>query len=121
MEKFRLSMFFCELIQLMYRHPGRPGFGNPVSWLIEQMCVYNDRFLNRIIGDYANEYHECRLNNAGLKFHWKVDRTGDIPQFRCYISGDQAKDYPDYVEAANEVIGRYGYGKERSIKWRNIK
>ena len=120
MEKFRLSMFFCEMINLMYRHPGRPGFGNPVSWLIEQMCVYNEKFFNRILGDYSGESHECRLNNAGLKFHWSVDRSGSTPRFRCHISGDQAKDYPDFVEAATELIQKYGYQKDSAIRWRNI-
>ena len=119
MEKFRMCMFFCELIQLMYRHPGKPGFGNPVDWLIEQMCVYQERFLSRIMGDYSGDRHECRLNNAGLKFHWWVDRTGSHPQFYCYISGDQAKDYPDYVKAATDVIRRYGYN-EPKIRWRDV-
>ena len=109
MDKYRLRMFFCELIKLMYRFPGRPGFGNPVDWLIEQMCVYQDKFLNRIMGDYSGDSHECRLNNAGLKFHWRVDRKNN--RFMCYISGDQAKDYPDYVVHAKEIIRKYGYNK----------
>jgi hypothetical protein len=110
MEKFRLKLFFCELIQLMYMYPGDPGFGNPVSWLIEQMCVYQDKFLSRIVGDYSGGSHECRINNAGLKLHWRVDQAHE--RFTCHISGDQAKNYPQYVAAANQVIRKFGFNKE---------
>lgn len=120
MEKFRLRMFFNEMIQLMYRHPGKPGFGNPVSWLIEQMCVYNEKFINRITGDYSGDSHECRLNNAGLKFFWSVERNGGDAKFRCRIGGDQVREYQDYVDAANELIQKYGYAKESKIRWRNV-
>ena len=111
MDKFRLRMFFCEMINLMYKYPGRRGFGNPVSWLVEQMCVYQDKFLNRITGDYSGDSHECRLNNAGLKLHWRVDRSGKDCRFVCYISGDQAKDYPDYVVHAKELMRKYNFDK----------
>lgn len=121
MEKFRLCAFFAELICLMYRHPGQPGFGNPVSWLIEQMCCHQDRFINRIIGDYSGESHESRLNNAGLKMYWSVDRNGGAPQFRCRIGGDQAREYADFVAAATELIQVFGYAKDKpTIQWRNI-
>ena len=110
MDQWKLKRFFCELIMLSYSNPGRPGFGNPMSWLIEQMCVYQDKFLGRVCGDYTGDFHECRLNNAGLKFNWRVVRgNGDWRQFQCYIGGDQAKDYPDLVEKAKEIIKQYGY------------
>ena len=120
MEKFRLCTFFAEMINLMYRHPGKPGFGNPVSWLVEQMCIYQDRFINRIMGDYSGDSHECRLNNAGLKFFWNVERGDGEPRFRCRIGGDQVREYQDFVDAANELIQRFGYSRESRIKWRNI-
>ena len=112
MDKWKLRRFFCELIMLSYSHPGRPGFGNPMSWLIEQMCVYQDKFIARIAGDYTGDSHECRLNNAGLKMYWLVEKTEqDWRVFKCSIGGDQAKDYPDLVEEANAIIKKYGFNK----------
>ena len=112
MDKFRLRLFFCELINLMYKHPGKPGFGNPVSWLVEQMCMYQDKFLDRIVGDFSGESHECRLNNAGLKMHWSVCRChSKCGEFRVHISGDQVAEYADYVEAANKVIRKFNFDR----------
>lgn len=109
MDKFRLKLFFCELIKLMYKFPGRPGFGNPVDWLIEQMCVYQDKFLTRIAGDYTGQHHECRLNNAGLKMYWHIDK--ETRQFKCSIGGDQANDYPEFVAHSRQLIKHYGFNK----------
>jgi hypothetical protein len=112
MDQWKLRRFFCELINLMYLYPGRPGFGSPVSWLIEQMCVYQDKFLGRICGDYTGDSHECRLNNAGLKMYWHVERqNGDWRGFKCSIGGDQAADYPEFVIAAKGLIKQYGFNK----------
>ena len=112
MDMWKLKLFFCELIQLTYRFPGRPGFGSPTSWLVEQMCVYQDKFLGRISGDYTGSSNECRLNNAGLKLYWHVEREdGEWRRFKCSIGGDQAKDYPDYVVYAKELIRKYGFNK----------
>ena len=55
MDKYVLRMFFYELLLLGWQYPGT--IGNPVSWLLEQMCVFQDRFLRRIMGDYTNDYH----------------------------------------------------------------
>jgi len=103
MDHFMLKLFFCELIKLGFDHPGT--IGNPVSWLIEQMCVYQDNFIKRILGDYTGNSHESRLNNAGLKMYWKVEGG----EFKCRISGDQAKDYLFFVAAANRVIKKYKF------------
>ena len=114
MDMWKLKRFFCELIELSYSNPGRPGFGNPMSWLIEQMCVYQEKFLKRIEGDYTGHSHECRLNNAGLKLYWEVVRDpNDWRLFTCSIGGDQAKDYPDLVEKANALIKKYNFQRRR--------
>jgi hypothetical protein len=111
MEKWQIQMFFFKLIKLGVRYPGRPNWGSPVEWVIEQMCMYQDQFLARIIGDYTNESHECRLNNAGLKMFWKV--KGPHRCFYARIGGDQAKDYPEFVKAANTLIKEFGFLEER--------
>jgi hypothetical protein len=105
MDKYRLLGFFHELIKLGIDMPGRPGFGSPISWLLEQMCVRQEKFIGRILGDRTRESTECRLNNAGLKMHWWVDDN----KFKVYISGDQVRDYPGFCVAAGKLIKKYGY------------
>lgn len=112
MDKFRLKLFFYELLKLAWEHPST--MGNPCSWLLEQMCVYQERFLNRIKGDYTGRSHEVRLNNAGLKMHWKMVSSHPAKEsdgFKCYIGGDQARDYPFFVAAANTLIKYYGFNR----------
>ena len=112
MDEWKLKRFFCELINLMYKYPGKPGFGNPVDWLVEQMCVYQEKFIGRIVGDYTGNSHECRLNNAGLKMYWSVCKChSSCREFRVHIGGDQAKDYPDFVVHAKELIRKYNFDK----------
>ena len=105
MDKYRLLGFFHDLILLGIDMPGRPGYGSPISWLLEQMCVRQEKFIGRILGDRTDESTECRINNAGLKMHWRV-RDGE---FKVYISGDQAKDYVGFCVAAGKLIKKYGY------------
>lgn len=108
MDKFRLKLFFLELLELSYQNI-RPGWGNPCSELLKKMCVYQDSWLNKIAGDYTNNSHEFRLNGAGLKMYWKVDK--ETRQFKCSISGDQAREYPFFVAAANQKIKWFGFNK----------
>ena len=105
MDKYRLLGFFHELITLGIDMPGRPGFGSPISWLLEQMCVRQEKFIGRIMGDRTREHTECRINNAGLKMHWWVEDG----KFKVYISGDQARDYPGFCAAARTLIRKNGY------------
>ena len=111
MERFVLLSFFHDLIKLGIDMPGRPGFGSPISWLLEQMCLHQDRMIDRITGDYTNDSHEWRINTAGLKMHWRVQKSGDKRRFTCYISGDQARDYTGFVVAARKLIEQYKYGR----------
>ena len=123
MERFQLLYFFLELIKLGMDLPGRPGFGWPCSSLLESMVLKQQSFIDRIRGDYSGEFNEYRLNGAGLKLHWKVERTNmnltDSPddncgpiqfsKFKCYISGDQKDDYTGFVVAAEKYIRERGY------------
>jgi hypothetical protein len=112
MDKFRLKLFFHELLELSYNDL-RTGWGNPCSHLLEKMCVQQDPWLDSIVGDYSNDSHEFRLNNAGLKLYWQMRRTNNSPgeerTFRCYISGDQAKEYPFFVAQAGKLILKYQF------------
>ena len=104
MECFRLREFFLELIDAAIKYPGTIGF--PCSKLLRDMVVKNETFISRIKGDYTNSSNEYRLNEAGLKMYWRVD---DNRRFICHISGDQAKDYPQFVARAKVLIKKYGY------------
>lgn len=116
MDKWKLRMFFYELIKLGIDLPGRPGFGSPISWLLEQMCMYQDNLLSVITDDYTGDSHECRLNNAGLKMHWRVERNNNPEgKFTVYISGDQAKDYIGFVVAGEKLIKKYNYNKREVL------
>jgi len=118
MDRFVLKQFFHELLELSYNDLGLKG-GNPCSHLLEVMCVRQEPFLDKIMGDYTGESHEFRLNNAGLKWHWSVIREGDKAVFHCHISGDQAKDYPFFVAQGRRLIMKYGFHKRHNeIDWR---
>jgi len=118
MDKFMLKQFFHELLELSYNDL-RPGWGNPCSHLLQVMCVRQEPFLDEIMGDYTNESHEFRLNNAGLKMHWRTRRDGTYHgsdrEFKVYISGDQAREYPMFVAQAKLLIAKYKYEHTRSI------
>lgn len=109
MDKFTLKMFFLELLEASYR-ARRPGMGNPCSELLKKMCLYQDKWLDKILGDYTNESHEFRLNGAGLKLHWRVNK--DTRKFTCYISGDQVDSYPIFVCQVRMAIKSFGFEKE---------
>lgn len=115
MDRHKLMHFFFEMIKLGVKMPGRPGFGNPISWLLEQMCTRQDAFLDRICNDYTYQSNEYRLNGAGLKMHWRLEKNTNNGWrvFKCHISGDQAKDYPEFVVAAKRLIRDYDYNKRR--------
>ena len=104
MDCFRLREFFLELIETAIHYPGTIGF--PCSKLVTDMVRRNEAFIDRIKGDYTGTSTEYRLNEAGLKMYWNV---GNNRRFFCRISGDQAKDYPEFVERARALIKKYGY------------
>ncbi|RLD57767.1 MAG: hypothetical protein DRI97_04620 [Bacteroidetes bacterium] len=111
MDRFALKLFFHELLELSYNDL-RPGWGNPCSYLLEVMCIRQDPFLDSIERDFTNHSHEIRLNNSGLKMHWSVDK--ETRKFTCYISGDQAKEYPFFVVQARNLIKKYQFDRRRS-------
>jgi hypothetical protein len=119
MDNYMLRSFFYEMIKLGIDMPGRPGFGSPISWLLEQMCVHQDKLIDRICGDYTRDGQEWRINTAGLKLYWRVERDDRYARtsamskhvFRCHIGGDQVKDYVGFVVSANKLIKKYNYNR----------
>jgi hypothetical protein len=111
MEAYQLKYFFKDLIELSIKYPGDPGFGIGCSELLEAMMLRQETFINRIMGDNSGDFNEYRLNGAGLKMHWKVERTtgAEFDTFKCYISGDQVRQYADFVVQAKELIRKRGH------------
>jgi hypothetical protein len=116
MERYQLIYFFKDLINLSIEFPGKPGWGIGCSHLLETMLLRQEAFISGIIDSQGHTSKEYRLNGAGLKLHWWVDR--DLkhensmlsnPKFRCYISGDQIKDYADFIAKARNLIRERGY------------
>lgn len=114
MDEYRIRMFFYELIRLSLRYDYTRN-GSPVSGLIEQMCLYNEPFVKRIMGDRTNESHEFRLNGAGLKMLWRVHRNRLIIK----ICGDQVYMYPEFVEEGRKLVRKFGF--VNVIEWRNVR
>jgi len=114
-ERYNLLYFFRELIQLSIKFPGRPGWGHACSELLDSLILKQEHFINRIINDDSGDFHEYRLNGAGLKMNWRVLRKShhedaplSHPKFQCYITGDQKKDYSDFVVMAEKHIQERG-------------
>lgn len=111
MEAYQLKYFFKDLIELSIKYPGDPGFGIGCSELLQALLLRHEHFINKFIKDRENSFHEYRLNGAGLKMHWKIEREKyeDPGKFKCYISGDQVKQYADFVFNAKMLINQRGY------------
>ncbi len=114
MDMFKIKTFFHELLKLSYIDI-RSGWGNPCSHLLEDMCIRQETFLKKIEGDYTSNSHEYRLNNAGLKMHWSMRRSGTYHgsdrEFKLTISGDQVREYPMFVAKARRLIEEYKFNR----------
>jgi hypothetical protein len=118
LDKFGLKSLFHEMIRLAVedmRAPqsesARMGFG--CKKLMDDMCLRQDALLNRIMGDYSTDSHEYRLNEAGLKMLWRMNRDDkDNPRFLCVICGDQVDYYKVLTEQLRSLIRQRG-----ACKW----
>ena len=110
MEAFLLKQFFLEMLQLSYEGI-RPGWGNPCSYLLEKLILRQEPFLDKIMGDFTNHSQELRLNGAGLKLWWSVRRNGEKAKFTCHIGGDQAREYPFFVDRVEKLILKYKFNR----------
>jgi hypothetical protein len=103
LDKIRLRNFFNELIKLgNIFTSSTPGFGLATSYLCDEMSRRGDWFIQEIIDRSASgNSEEIRLNGAGLKLYISEANTNK-PRF--VIGGDQAGDYPDFVEIGTKLI-----------------
>lgn len=102
-EKSNILYFFYYIVELALRIPNKPGWSNPCSYLIQDLIIHQENFLNKVMKN-DGDFYEYRMNGAGLKAHWRIRDD----KFQIYISGDQAKDYPEFVEQATQYIRRRG-------------
>lgn len=125
-ERYNLLYFFRGLIQLSIQNPGKPGWGHACTELLDTLILKQTRFIDRIVNDHTGDFHEYRLNGAGMKMYWRVvrknehltnphvlqtsDNCGPVAseRFQCYLSGDQKKEYEDFVIAAEQYIFEKG-------------
>ena len=123
MDAFRLKLFFNELLKLSYNDI-KPGWGNPCSHLLDDMCMRQEPFLDRIMNDYTGDSHEYRLDNAGVKLYWhmrkddRYARTSAMSErrFRCRIGGDLLREYPMFGAQVRSLILQYNFNMEPRFK-----
>jgi hypothetical protein len=103
-DEFKLQYFFAQLLKLACRYAD-PKYGNPCIGLVEQVCMYHNQFISRILGDRTKESHEFRLNEAGLKMYWRMEQRC----FKCHIGGDQTDLYPAFMERVPKLLKEFGF------------
>jgi len=94
---------------------GPNKYGNPVSYLLEQVFLYQDALLEDILNSTPIDSHELRLNGAGLKLYWSHSKG----KFRFNVGGDQRDLYPMFVEMAQKIITDRGYTRSYTA-WRDV-
>jgi hypothetical protein len=116
--KLELRLFFHGLLELAFKYPGR-HWDNPCSWLLEEITTKPDQLIERIVNAY--DYgEEIRLNGAGLKMWWHIEKDGNERRPVFSIGGDQVKDYLTFAHEARKLLSKLGLGKRptHSIKKR---
>lgn len=97
--RLALEFLFDEMITLSHStfmmREAIEGGGYPLSGLVCSL-LQRRTLIDRIVGDYTNNSHEFRLNDAGFKLFWRLDREFDLLKLR--IGGDQAGNYPCFVK-----------------------
>jgi len=103
--KFALQMFFNEIVTLSHRTDmlveAIEGGGYPLSGLVNNL-LSNRSIVDKIVKDYTGESHEFRLNGAGFKLYWRLDR--ELNFLKIKVGGDQARQYPFFVAAVNRLL-----------------
>lgn len=104
--KYQLRLLFWSLLQLAGQYRDKV-YGDPCSYLLEQMMLYQEEFLNMFVKapDTCCDSHEIRLNGAGLKLLW-MNYKGRL---WMDIAGDQKDLYPDFVPRADQALRMAGF------------
>lgn len=110
MNVFRIKSVFKTLIRLAWDTQGEntPGYGSPVSHLVDMAMLYPTQYEATIERVASGQQVEFRLNGAGLKLYTRGDpRTHQRVKMR--VGGDQARQYPGFVEEANNWLSSKGF------------
>ncbi len=105
--KFTIRWFFNEMIKTSHTtimmEEAIVGGGYPLSGLIDSLLTSDGGCLiDKMINNDTDESHEFRLNDAGLKLYWRLDRKHGL--LKVSIGGDQANNYPKFVAAVRRLI-----------------
>lgn len=106
--EYVIKLFFNEIIatshtSIMMEEAISAG-GYPLSGLLNTFLTSRgvSTLIDEMVNDDTGESHEFRLNSAGLKLYWRLDREHDL--LKISIGGDQVKDYPRFVAAVRFII-----------------
>lgn len=113
--EYAIRMFFNEIIRTSHisimLEEAITGGGYPLSGLVDSLLnVRHQNLVNRMVSDDTGESHEFRLNEAGLKMYWRLDRERGL--LKVSIGGDQANNYPRFVAAVRRLIEHNTYLSE---------
>ena len=105
--KLALELLFDEFITLSHSpimmEEALEGGGYPLSGLVDSITnPFRVSLVDKITSDYTNNGHEFRLNDAGFKLFWRVDREFDL--LKINLGGDQLTNYPHLVAAIKNSI-----------------
>ena len=93
-----LQLLFAEMIRLSHRtelmEEAIAGGGYPLHGLVESLLSHRT-LIDEIVDDTTNESHEFRLNDAGFKLYWRLDKEHDLLKIR--LGGDQMRNYPMFA------------------------
>lgn len=111
--EYTIKLFFNEIITTSHTstmiEEAIGAGGHPLSGLLDNFLTSRgvSILIDEIVNDDTGESHEFRLNNAGLKLYWRLDRKHDL--LNVSIGGDQANNYPRFVAAVRRIIEYNGY------------
>lgn len=99
----QMRYILARLIEISLT-PRYHGTGGAVAcqWMIREIATLGP---DRMVSKFLHEHQEYRLNGAGLKIYTRGSAEG---VYFARVSGDQAKDYPQFVEEANRYLEEIG-------------
>ena len=104
-----IEWFFRDVLKASVRPEfiKEQQFGYSCEKLLEDVLRTSVKDLaTRWANDYTRDSHEYRLNNAGLKLYWTTLQKDQTIRIR--IGGDQATNYPLFVEQVKRILAAHG-------------